>query len=315
MKNNAILMPARIGEFVLALSVVQRKMHESGEQLTLIVPQHLIPLCTLLTPLPYFPFRRGSRSELAETIAGVKRQGFDMLYLLATSFAVSWFAINSGIPVRRGISRSLFTNFLTEKVPPPQMPDGIHITAEYAQILEVPHVEPEDWPGITIRNQQEPGNRIILCPGIGHGVPRGWQGFREIVKLLPSYEFTILGGNDDLEAAKSVATHLPHRVQNLAGKTSLEAAAGHLSSAAVVISNHSGLMQLAGFLGTPVVGIFGATSGTRFKPLGQHVRCAVGESTCLNCNRGTCERKDHACFESITPEQIIALAGEIVRHP
>jgi heptosyltransferase-2 len=315
MKNIAIHMPHWIGEFVCALSVISRRIGKDDESITLIVPQHLIPLCTLLTPLPYFPLHRSNRGELLDSIAGVKRQHFDKLYLLNHSLSTAWFGMRTGIPVRRGISRGLLSPFLTETVPVSGEDSGYHITRDYASILEVEDVPPEAWPGVPIPAASEHAGKVVLCPGSRNGTSRQWPGFREIVKLLPSYEFVVLGDENDRETAKSVASHLPHRVFNAAGKTSIASAASMLAAASVVISNHSGLMHLAGYIGVPVVGIFGPTSAIRHRPLGEATRCATAQAECVGCNKGTCSRKDNLCLSSISPGQILELAGSIVRQP
>lgn len=315
MKNCAVLMPGYVGDFVLALSVVIRKAKSSTDALTLIVPQNLIPLCTLLTNLPYFPYRRGTRGELMETISGVRRQKFDMLYLLSGSFSAAWFGIRSGISNRRAIRGDLLTTFIAPSTVHAGGEHVAHLTHDYAEVLEVPHEDPELWQGVSIRPHSDISSQFVaLCPGVGHDVSGKWQGFREVVKLLPNYEFVVLGDENDVAAAKSIASHLPHRVRNHAGKTTIEAAAAILASASVVISNHCGLMQLAGFLGAPVVGIFGPGSPERNRPLGQSVRCAVPDVICHNCKVRSCVRGNHRCLGSITPEAVLALAGEIVRQ-
>ncbi len=308
-------MPQWIGEFVCALSVISRKPVSDDEKITLIVPQHLIPLCTLLTALPYFPYRRASRSELLDSIAGVKRQHFDKLYTLNHSLSTAWFGMRTGVPVRRGVSGTLVNPFLTETVTISGEGSGNHITQDYAAILEVEDVPPEAWPGVPIASAEEHIGKVVLCPGSRNGASRQWPGFRELVKLLPSYEFVVLGDDGDLEVAKSVASHLPHRVQNLTGKTSIAAAAAVLAAGSVVISTHSGLMHLAGFIGVPVVGIFGPTSAQRHCPLGDAARSATAQAPCVGCNKGTCHRKDTICLSSITPGQVLELAGSIVRQP
>ncbi len=156
---------------------------------------------------------------------------------------------------------------------------------------------------------------IALCPGTSYGAVREWQGFREIIKLLPRHEFVILGDEKDRTTANTIASHFPHRVRNLAGRTTIEKAASIIAAASVVIANHCGLMHLAGYLGVPVVGIFGSTSAVRHRPLGMSVRCAVSDVACTPCNKNSCFRKDYICLKSITPEKVISLAAEIARQP
>lgn len=308
-------MPLWIGEFVCALSVIQRKMVESDDKITLIVPQHLIPLCILLTGLPYFPYRRASRSELLDSIAGVKRQRFDVLYILNRSLSTAWFGMRSGIPVRRGAGSTLVNPFLTETVAVSGEGSDCHITRDYAAILEVEDVPPEAWPGVPISPDDRHAGKVVLCPGSRNGTARQWPGYRELIKLLPSYDFVVLGDVDDRLTTKSVASHFPHRVDDMVGKTTIEAAASILSAGSVVIANHTGLMHLAGYIGTPVVGIFGPTSAVRHRPLGEATRCATAQAPCSGCNRGSCSRKDTVCLSAISPGQVLELAGSIVRQP
>lgn len=315
MSNIAILMPQWIGEFVCALSVIQRKTAESEDTFTLIVPQHLIPLCILLTSLPYFPYRRGSRGELLDSIAGARRQRFDKLYVLNHSLASAWFGMRSGIPVRRGVSSAFLNPFFTETVTVSGEGSEQHFTFDYAAILEVEDVSPDEWPGITVPSDPEYIGKVVLCPGARNGNARQWSGYRELIKLLPSYDFVLLGDDADREIANSVASHFPHRVINMAGKTTIKAAVSILSAGSVVISNHNGLMHLAGFVGTPVVGIFGPTSAIRHRPLGEMARCATAQAPCIGCNKGTCSRKDHVCLSMVSPGQVLELAGSIVRQP
>jgi len=310
MKSVAILMPQRIGEFVLALSVASRIDSEGNEKITLIVPQHLIPLCTLLSTLPYFPYRRSNRGELLDSIAGVKRQNFDELCVLTNSLSTAWFALRTGIPERRGPGGGITNPFFTKTF---EQKESVHLTEQYAQILGCDHVPPQLWPGISIDPAEPAEQSVVLCPGSSGGAAKQWSGYREIVKLLPSYRFTLLGDLGDVGAAKSITRHFPHRVRNLVGKTSIESAAAQLAGASVVIANHNGLMHLAGFLGTPVVGIFGSTSAQRHRPLGNGVRCADGASVCAPCNAKSCSRRDRACLLAITAQRVIELAGEIVR--
>lgn len=312
MGGSSILMPHRLGEFVCALSVVTRKAAESNEAFTLIVHHNLVPLCSLLTNLPYFPYRRGSTKELVDSLRGIKGFNFDKIYVLTNSLSTAWFASQTGIPVRQGISSSLLNPFFTRKISPDK--EKNHFTKKYAEILEIPHIGPELWPGMPVAPDLEYKNFIAICPGPGQVPTKQWKGFRELIKLMPGYEFVILGDEHDIENANKIASHFPHRVKNYAGKTTLNKAASILSAASVVISTHCGLMHLAGFLGVPVVGIFGSTSQIVHSPLGAAVRCAVTSASCKECEKTECRRKDYICMDTISVEEVISLAGEIIRH-
>ncbi|MCX7726756.1 MAG: hypothetical protein N2053_07890, partial [Chitinispirillaceae bacterium] len=163
MSSSAVLMPHRLGEFVCALSVITRKAAECNENLILIVPHNLVPLCTLLTNLPYFPYRRDKIKDFLDSIRGIKGFNFDKIYVLTNSLSTAWFAYQTGIPVRQGISNSLLTPFFTRKITISK--EKTHFTKKYADVLEISHIGPELWSGMPVTPRPEYKNFIAICPG------------------------------------------------------------------------------------------------------------------------------------------------------
>jgi ADP-heptose:LPS heptosyltransferase len=83
-----------------------------------------------------------------------------------------------------------------------------------------------------------------------------------------------------------------------------------LSQARVVISNDTGVMHLAGAVGTPVAAIFGPTSPRSYGPRGprdlvfyKHLYC----SPCIsNYNLKMSRCTDNVCRKTITVEEVLA---------
>jgi heptosyltransferase II len=313
-KKYAVLMPNWLSEFILALSVVARKANDSDHEITLIVPERLIPLCRLLSAIPILPYNRKNSLHFLDSAAIVKEADFDKLYLLPHSFSSAWFGFKTGVPCCRGIGAEQRNHFLTENISSDIISKEDHLTNEYSIVLETQYVDPSSWTGITIDNRSHYVGSVVLCPGSGE-LTRRWNGFDELVKLWPDQHFILLGDDNDIETSKNVGRRLPHRVVNLTGKTSLVEAASIISAASVVIANDSGLMQLAGYVGTPVVGIFGGSSPQWRRPLGEAVRVVTSsDSPCMFCFKKECAKKNYKCMSTIFPEHVISAAMEIMRQ-
>ncbi len=80
------------------------------------------------------------------------------------------------------------------------------------------------------------------------------------------------------------------------------------ASAAVAVSNDSGLLHVAAALGTPSIGIFGPTSPWHWAPL--NPLAATMETTsdlpCRPCHKPVCRLGHHRCMREIAPDEVIA---------
>jgi len=87
-----------------------------------------------------------------------------------------------------------------------------------------------------------------------------------------------------------------------------------LASAAVAVSNDSGLLHVAAALGTPSIGIFGPTSPWHWAPLNRLAATIepTGELSCRPCHRPICPLGHHRCMRDITAERVIAAAREVL---
>jgi len=313
MPSQAVLMPNWIGDLLLALSVAERTKTADRSDLSLVVPERLAGLTRLLSGLPVLPYRRSNRSDYRSSLRSVK--SFSKLYVLPHSFSSALFAFLSRIPCRRGVSAELRGLLLTERLPLSIASRSRHLTKEYSEVLETPFSDPALWQGVPIKKSAAYAGRIALCPGATYGPAKQWPYFDRLPALFPDKRFVILGDAGDAQAGHRIATSapLPWSVQNLAGMTSLEAAAAIIAGASVLVSNDSGLLHLAGYLGTPSVGIYGSTSSVWTRPLGGAVRIASDPCPCSPCYGRTCPRGDYHCLRNITPETVAALAKEIIR--
>jgi heptosyltransferase II len=311
MPSQAVLMPNWIGDLLLALSVAERKKTAERSDLMLIVPERLAGLARLLSGLPVLPYRRSTLSGYCSSLRSVK--SFSKLYVLPHSFSSALFAFSSRIPCRRGVAAELRGLLLTERLPFSTASRSRHLTNEYSEVLETSYAGPEAWTGVSIKKSTAYAGRIALCPGAAYGPAKQWPYFDRLPALFPENKFVILGDHRDEEAGQRIAGSAPQRVTNCAGAASLEETAAIIAGASVLVSNDSGLLHLAGYLGTPAVGIYGSTSPVWTRPLGGAVRIACGSCPGSPCYERTCPPGDYHCLRNITPETVATLAKEIIR--
>ncbi len=294
---------------LLALSVVMRLPESRRAQTTLLVPVQMSGLVRMLCDLPVIEYRRSDADNRTRTVNAVRGRGFHTMYLLPFSFSSAWFAMKTGIPVRRGLSREMRRFLLTDPLPRDVVNVNNeklhHITHEYAQILDTPFSLPEEWNGITVIPDKNHIGSIVYCPGASYGPAKKWPHFPALALLQDRYKIVVLGSSQDSESAQEIVRMAPERVTDLTGRTSLNEVAAIMSSARSVVSNDSGLMHLAGYIGTPVVGLFGSTTPVWTRPLGKKSIGMYVPEPCSPCFDKTCRYNHYRCLGNTTPTAVL----------
>lgn len=135
---------------------------------------------------------------------------------------------------------------------------------------------------------------IALVPGVGKFRPhRAWiyDGWIYLINYLHNqgaHRIILIGGEDDAEICERLQRETSNVCLNAAGILSLSETAAVLKRCEVVVSGDTGPAHLAVAVGTPVVGLYGATFSQRSGPYGcadltidQSNRCVcVGEKFC-----------------------------------
>jgi heptosyltransferase II len=315
MDKSLVIMPNWIGDLALALSVILRKVDNERAHVTLLAPRHLAQLCSLLCEVPVLPYDRRSRADFLETISTLRGASFHKVYILPVSFSSAWCAFRAGIQKRRGVSKEGRGLFLTEALPGSLRNVNKHLTHEYATVLETPLCNPDAWQARTygeLREKSPCKNAIVFCPGAKYGPAKRWPWFGALAGQLSGESIVLLGDDDEAETAKEIADHHPERIKNLVGKTTLVEVVSIIAGAKLVVSNDSGLMHLAGFLGTPVVAMFGSTTPVWTRPLGKKARMATIACECSPCFSRTCKYGHYDCLKKITPDAVKSLAKEFL---
>lgn len=152
--------------------------------------------------------------------------------------------------------------------------------------------------------------RIGICPGAEYGPAKRWPAehfaaaMREFHETTPA-DWWLFGVAGDFPAGETIAQACPFPVQNRIGRTTLDQLMDELSACDVLLTNDTGTMHLAGFLGVPTVAIFGSTEPDLTSPLGDFHQILRHKVDCSPCFLRECPI-DFRCMTAITPSAAAA---------
>jgi heptosyltransferase-2 len=128
------------------------------------------------------------------------------------------------------------------------------------------------------------------------------------------YQPVVLGGADDVAEANQVQDRCRTLPLNLAGRLSLAELALLLSRAALLVTNDSGPMHVAGAVGAPLVAVFGSTTpALGYGPVGSPSRVVEHPLPCRPCGphgRRRCPLDHFDCMKKIKAEEVVAACRE-----
>ncbi|HSV18405.1 MAG TPA: lipopolysaccharide heptosyltransferase II [Casimicrobiaceae bacterium] len=155
----------------------------------------------------------------------------------------------------------------------------------------------------------------ILCPGAEYGPAKRWPPnyFADLGGqfLRDGLQVWIVGSPNDKLAASTViqaAGEPGQRFRDLTGRTDLGTAIDLLASAAIVVSNDSGLMHAAAAVGAPLVALFGSSSPTYTPPLSSTAQVARIDIACSPCFKRECPLGHFKCMRDLSPTMVYNLA-------
>ena len=120
----------------------------------------------------------------------------------------------------------------------------------------------------------------------------------------------IVGGPGDAAASDAMAETAGRGAMSCAGRTDLPQLAALLRRCSLVIGNDTGPLHVAAAVGTPVLGLYGATDPEKVGPYGWVDRVLLHRQPCWPCGRKpTCT--DSPCMMAISVEEVVARAREM----
>ena len=162
-----------------------------------------------------------------------------------------------------------------------------------------------------------PDVRILgVAPGASHG-PKRWPPARfarvaDHMAKSRDLKVLLLGSEADRPVTGEVARAMERPAVDWTGTTDLAMLPAAVRRCALLVSNDSGPMHVATAVGTPVIGVFGATHPRLgFAPVGPADTAVTLDLPCSPCSlhgNRACRFRTHACMDELDPGRVIAEA-------
>ena len=135
-----------------------------------------------------------------------------------------------------------------------------------------------------------------------------------IERLLKDYgvKIVLVGDKNDISIAKFLIDKLNIEIINLVGQTTLLQLAALLKRVKVVVSNDSGVLHLASYLGVKVVAIFGPSSEEKYGPWSEGSVVVKKEVFCRPCQEARCRYNTLDCMKLVKVEDVLSRLGSIL---
>ncbi|MEQ8858382.1 MAG: lipopolysaccharide heptosyltransferase II [Pseudomonadales bacterium] len=324
-----LVAPAWVGDMVMAHSLVQVLLTRHADvEIDVVAPAATVPLAErmpgvatrALLEIGHGELALGRRRALGRALAG---DGYDQAIVLPNTFKsalVPWWA---GIPLRtgwQGESRFAVLNdrrrldadrypLMIERFMALGLPAGADLPTPYP----TPRLSVDEANRQRLQEELEldtDGGVLALCPGAEFGPAKRWPAahYAAVARdaAAGGRRVWLFGSPGERAACAGIAALAPDAI-NLAGRTRLLDAVDLLSLAEVVVSNDSGLMHVAGAVGTRVVAVFGSTSPAFTPPLGAAAQVVRVDVPCGPCFQRSCPLGHRRCLEELGPERVIGL--------
>jgi heptosyltransferase-2 len=309
-RGTLVVQTAYLGDLVLTLPLLQRLAARFGpvDVVTTPVAAPLLagePAVRRVIPYDKRGTDRGVLG-LLRLAARLRAEGYARAFLPHRSLRTALLARLAGIPERTGFTGGLAGRWHTARV---ERPAAGHESSRLAALAGPAAPPAAPWLTLTRESRRTAqawldahgigSEFIILAPGARWATKR-WPYFPELASTL-ALPVVVIGGPEDREVGAAVVRAAPDRSRNAAGDLTLPESAAVIDRAALVVSNDSVALHLAGALARPVVVVAGPTGpASGFAPLspadpvvalpglacrpcslhGQH-RCPLGHHRCM----------------------------------
>ena len=267
----------------------------------------------------------------------LRAMGFTKAVLFQNAFDAAFITYLAGVPERIGYDRDMRGFLLTTPVPYGGEDRRAHHVRYYMNIVKALGCVVDERAVVkTLSVSAEEGEKasrfleekgvasgrtlIAAAPGASFGPAKMWpaENFAAaLAALSEKLDATplIFGAEGDRDASAKVAAGLEEAgvdFLNLTGTLTLKESMALMGHTRLFLSNDSGAMHLASALGTNTVTVFGSTDPELTGPLAANSVVLRNEMECSPCFKRVCPYGHYECLTSVTPEEVVAAAVELV---
>lgn len=319
-----------LGDAVMTIPAVQAIARGRPDaQVTVLAPERLADLWRIVPGVAgVIAIEKGAGA--LNTASAIRAAGpFDAALVLPNSLRSALEVRMAGVPRRVGFAghrRSWLLNQIVDEPKPGarELSHGErpHQSLRYAHLAhaigagEVVPLEPP------VRAGRERGAwlRIGLCPGAEYGPAKRWlpERFAETARRVAearACQWVLLGTAKDRLVGDPIAAELGDRCENLLGKTTLAELIETLRGCDALLTNDTGTMHLAAWLGVPTVAVFGSTDPVLTGPMAppERYRILRHQVECSPCFLPKCPI-DLRCMKAVTADEaveaVLAMVGD-----
>ena len=260
--------------------------------------------------------------ESVFAVARKIRRDFDAAIIFPNSLRTALEVWLAGIPRRVGTPGHR-RRWLLDQIFEPKKKKKVterprHQVHDYLAVAEFVGAAIEGALADPITNHRSPITQPIigLCAGAEYGPAKRWlpERFAETMRLVhekTGCEWKLFGVEKDRAVADAVISTANVPVTDLIGKTTLAQLMDELRICDVLLTNDTGTMHLAAFLGVPTVALFGSTEPALTGPLGAGHRVIRHHVECSPCFLRECPI-DFRCMRAIEVSEVVAAIESVL---
>jgi heptosyltransferase-2 len=207
-----------------------------------------------------------------------------------------------------------------QRKPPHQSRRYTHLAIEIGADATVLSATSPAPPPAAAQRERGAWTRIGICPGAEYGPAKRWpvERFAETAQRAGremACEWVLFGVEADRGLGESIEKALAGQCENLIGQTSLAQLIHQLRRCDLLLTNDTGTMHLAAWLGVPVAAVFGSTDPDLTGPAAPaaHVRILRHQVVCSPCFLAECPL-DFRCMKAVSPDEAAAALVELSGH-
>ncbi|MEW6171029.1 MAG: lipopolysaccharide heptosyltransferase II, partial [Candidatus Omnitrophota bacterium] len=160
-------------------------------------------------------------------------------------------------------------------------------------------------------------DKIIIVAPVARGANRNWprENFVKTLGVLSKdYKIIIVGTQADKEITKYIYKNCSNNVFDFSGLTNLAQLAALIEKSHLVIVCDTGVLQLASYINTPILALFGPSDEKKYGPWSKKNLVLGRELFCRRCHQAQCPFGTTECMELIKPQEVIEKTRYLIEN-